>query len=1151
MVQQNKKKHQKFSTKRTQKRNGGKVAVSERAAKDSGKKGAVQSGKTQRVQRAAQLRDNRRLQSMEAARQVVALPRSVVVVPINGLADPAAIAHQIGERQVAVSSGALQCSSYISSIRSPPLSISYVLATWPETVKLEAIRAADIVVFAVGVGDPSLPELAVDVPGEALDTDSTVARSHITGMTGMSGGTLSALVGVDEPSRVMLDAVCFGGVPTVVGVVQGTRRIPQATLRRRILRAHIRFFNSIFTGLAVKVYTADFDASVAAATPSALGALAGPSAAVARSMEDDETATAPVFAPPPLVPSGAMKVGSGVLALRHHLQHVKVEVPKWRAARPTLQVDAIAWHAAPPGSIPEEVLSAVGGVVPEGVGVLTVRGVVKGTGGIAAGSIVHLANIGSYRVARVATVHLTSAGCAMAGRTQPSGEEAEVVVRSDLSTRDAAATLCGWIPSVESELAALAVAPGGSASAAHDGGLGVAFAAWQRSPTVRVRSVAEPCDEDADVVPLATVGEADADGANSQDGLSDADDEGAEMDGLSVVRGTRGGAAAGSTVRGACLRNLRGTGASVRSGRGVGGASTVGGVDDIEMNVIPGTVARVHDAVLSHEFRAPLGFSAQQAMVLIKRGLLDPKTGRLHKSFRKDAAFARSGGVASDDIDDSGDSSDFGSDGDEQVHIEAGATHSHPQTGHTVPVRGDTDPEFIGGLGPKEKRDPSAAAADDAEFPDEVEIHADGITARQRFANWFPLPSWASTPIDPTADLPADYSRISQAAGWRQIQAAAVAEVADAAAVRRDPDGFDEAPAPRSVRLSVGTAPTNAPGAAPGTVAILTLVGVPHAAVDAYLTSPYAQTARGAAAAAAAPSLAFSPDGPSLVAAASANGGACVGGPSLCSVPPPQAAFVAGIPLVAYGLFRHEQLMTVVNFAFRRHDEYDDPVQSKTPLQVTVGFRTLTARVLWSEGDSTSTLRVPAELRRAKLHRWLQPHHKMAVGSFYGPVTFPPCIVTVHRGDTLVGGGSLLPEGAGADPDRMFIKKTVLTGRIFRCHKTKAKVRHMFFNKQDVEWAKNVELFTRHGLRGHITQSIGTHGYFKTQWNGPILQDDTVCLPLYKRVFPSWTTVATSPLHAHHPPGLYVPADAAPAAHLAADVEVFDDDLPPAAPIDE
>ena len=42
------------------------------------------------------------------------------------------------------------------------------------------------------------------------------------------------------------------------------------------------------------------------------------------------------------------------------------------------------------------------------------------------------------------------------------------------------------------------------------------------------------------------------------------------------------------------------------------------------------------------------------------------------------------------------------------------------------------------------------------------------------------------------------------------------------------------------------------------------------------------------------------------------------------------------------------------------------------------------------------------------------------------------------------------------------------------------------------------------GRRGRITEPLGTHGAMKTLFDGPVIQRDAVCMPLYKRAFPKW-----------------------------------------------
>jgi len=98
----------------------------------------------------------------------------------------------------------------------------------------------------------------------------------------------------------------------------------------------------------------------------------------------------------------------------------------------------------------------------------------------------------------------------------------------------------------------------------------------------------------------------------------------------------------------------------------------------------------------------------------------------------------------------------------------------------------------------------------------------------------------------------------------------------------------------------------------------------------------------------------------------------------------------------------------------------------------------------------------------------------------------------------LVASGTL----ASVDPDRLLIKRILLTGAPLSVSKRTAVVRHMFFQPEDVRWFKPVELWTKHGLIGHIRGAHGTKGYMKCDFDGHIKNHDTVCMSLYKRQFP-------------------------------------------------
>ncbi|KAG6873541.1 hypothetical protein C0995_014411 [Termitomyces sp. Mi166 len=220
----------------------------------------------------------------------------------------------------------------------------------------------------------------------------------------------------------------------------------------------------------------------------------------------------------------------------------------------------------------------------------------------------------------------------------------------------------------------------------------------------------------------------------------------------------------------------------------------------------------------------------------------------------------------------------------------------------------------------------------------------------------------------------------------------------------------------------------------------------------------------------------------------------------------PQEAAITG-PVMMFSLLQHEHKISVLNFTVQRNTEYNGTVRSKDPLLLCVGPRRLHINPIYSQhtrGGGKGANNVH------KFERFLR-HGLTSVATTYGPVIFgtQPCIFLRETSDTQAP--QLVAMGTFLNPDttRIIAKRIILTGHPFKVHKKTATVRYLFFNPDDVHYFKPIQLHTKHGRTGHIRESLGTHGYFKAHFDGPINQMDTVCMSLYKRVFPKFSRLWT------------------------------------------
>ena len=209
-------------------------------------------------------------------------------------------------------------------------------------------------------------------------------------------------------------------------------------------------------------------------------------------------------------------------------------------------------------------------------------------------------------------------------------------------------------------------------------------------------------------------------------------------------------------------------------------------------------------------------------------------------------------------------------------------------------------------------------------------------------------------------------------------------------------------------------------------------------------------------------------------------------------------------PLALHSLLRHEHKRTVVHISITLSSSHPTPLKSKDELILQCGARRFTIHPIFSQLGTTPN----------NVHKFLRYLHpgRTAVASFTGPVTWgavPTLFFQQRRSPSpslspdpkrldLVATGTVLAPSTS----RIVAKRVILTGHPYKIHKRLVTVRYMFFNREDVNWFKALQLWTKRGRSGFVKESLGTHGYFKATFDGRINPQDAVGVSLYKRVWP-------------------------------------------------
>ena len=211
------------------------------------------------------------------------------------------------------------------------------------------------------------------------------------------------------------------------------------------------------------------------------------------------------------------------------------------------------------------------------------------------------------------------------------------------------------------------------------------------------------------------------------------------------------------------------------------------------------------------------------------------------------------------------------------------------------------------------------------------------------------------------------------------------------------------------------------------------------------------------------------------------------------------------IPMVLSTLLDHERKLCVMHYKFTANYEQDNTIvenMNKNVFECHCGFRRYLIKPIFSNDMFTGG-------DKLKIQKYLEKD-KFYVMTTYSQLTYPnsPVILFTHKTVNNKIEEKLSFCGTGltleSNDKKVILKKIVLTGYPVKIKKKKAIVRYMFFNPNDINYFKPIQLTTKKGLRGNITESVGTHGYMKCIFSDYIKSNDTVCLNLYKRVFPKY-----------------------------------------------
>eukprot|EP00890_Picochlorum_soloecismus_P004008 jgi/Picsp_1/4608/NSC_01978-R1_pre-rrna-processing protein tsr1 homolog len=133
----------------------------------------------------------------------------------------------------------------------------------------------------------------------------------------------------------------------------------------------------------------------------------------------------------------------------------------------------------------------------------------------------------------------------------------------------------------------------------------------------------------------------------------------------------------------------------------------------------------------------------------------------------------------------------------------------------------------------------------------------------------------------------------------------------------------------------------------------------------------------------------------------------------------------------AWGLLQHETKLSVLNFSIKKDPGCEEPIPNKEELCFVTGIRSFSAKPIFSTDEHGAD--------KHKMERFLHDG-RMSMATIYGPIMYPPCPLLAFKKSSVDGNFNLVATGSlkSCNPDRVIVKKIVLTGFPVKAHRSKA-----------------------------------------------------------------------------------------------------------------